>query len=164
MRTFFTSLWIHTMNRCTLLPTLSVRTATRAVLACATVWWLTLPALAQQYPVRPFPANALRGTMEITSPPNMVLNGNPARLSPGARIRGVNNMLVMSGALVGQSLEINYTTDPLGLVHEVWVLNPIEARVPRAGAQEQRTNIVSGEPAEKPNSEEFSKMPRFKTK
>ena len=37
------------------------------------------------------------------------MNGNPLRLAPGARIRGQNNMLAMSGSLVGQRLAVHYT-------------------------------------------------------
>ena len=40
----------------------------------------------------------------VTQPPNVTLDGQPDRLSPGSRIRGANNMLQMSGALVGQNL------------------------------------------------------------
>jgi hypothetical protein len=87
------------------------------------------PALAQQT-VRPFPSKAQRGAMVITQPPEMLLNGKSERLSPGARIHGVNNMLVMSGALVGQNLLVNYVREPLGLIHEVWILNEAEAKIP----------------------------------
>jgi hypothetical protein len=71
--------------------------------------------------------------MIIISPPEVLIDGKPARLSPGARIRGANNMLVMSGALVGQAVVVNYVREPLGLVHEVWILNAaeIQAKPPR---------------------------------
>ena len=84
-----------------------------------------LPAAAQTS--RPFPADALRGELVITQPPEVLLNGQPARLSPGARIRGSNNMLQMSGALVGQPLLVHYTLEPSGGVHNVWILTPDEA-------------------------------------
>ena len=90
---------------------------------------MALCALATaQETVRSFPPAALRGTMQITNPPDMLLNGQAARLSPGARIRGVNNMLVMSGALAGQSVVVNYVRDSLGLVQDVWILNATEAQ------------------------------------
>ena len=84
-----------------------------------------LPAGAQA--LRPFPATALRGTLLITQPPEGLLNGQPARLSPGARIRGADNLLQMSGALVGQTLLVHYTLEPSGGVHDVWILTPEEA-------------------------------------
>jgi len=83
--------------------------------------------------VRPFPAKALRGQMEVMAPPNILINGQPQRLSPGARIKSTKNLIVMSASLVGQQLLVNYVTDPLGLVHEVWILTPAEAQQKRAG-------------------------------
>jgi hypothetical protein len=43
-------------------------------------------AAAAQAP-RNFPATALRGEIVITQPPELLLNRQPARLAPGARIR-----------------------------------------------------------------------------
>ncbi len=100
------------------------------VLAAALAFALVtaaLPAAAQV--ARNFPAHALRGEIVIGQPPEIRLNGAPARLAPGARIRGQDNMLQMSGALIGQKLRVNYTLDTYGLVREVWVLRPGEARV-----------------------------------
>jgi hypothetical protein len=108
------------MNRC-------IRTHTRISLMAAL---LCLGSAAMAQPtVRPFPPAAERGAMQITAAPDMVLNGAPARLSPGARIRGVDNMLVMSAALTGQKLLVNFVREPLGLVHEVWILNADEAKL-----------------------------------
>ena len=87
----------------------------------------SLLASAQHANVRPFPPKAERGVMQITQPPEMLLNDKSDRLSPGARIRGTNNMLVMSGALIGQKLTVNYVREPTGQVHEVWVLTEAEA-------------------------------------
>ena len=95
--------------------------------------------------VRGFPKAALRGTMVVTNPPNVVLDGQPDRLSPGSRIRSPQNMLVMSGALQGQSLTVNYTRDAAGLVHEVWILNPEEAREKRAGGRPARNFLFGSE-------------------
>ena len=92
--------------------------ATLAICAAA-------PARAQA--PRVFPATALRGVIEVTAPPEILLNGQPSRLSPGSRIRGSNNMMQLSGTLVGQKLLVNYTLDPLGQPHDVWVLREDEA-------------------------------------
>ncbi len=88
---------------------------------------LGLSAAVAAQPARPFPATALRGALLVTQPPEVLLNGEPQRLSPGARIRGANNMLQMSGALVGQTLLVHYTRESNGLVHDVWILTPDEA-------------------------------------
>ncbi|APW48198.1 hypothetical protein RA876_04325 [Rhodoferax antarcticus] len=82
---------------------------------------------------RPFPAKALRGIFQVTTPPTILLDGAPARLSPGARIRGTNNLIVMSGTLVGQQLRVNYVRDGQGLIHEVWILTDAEAQQKRPG-------------------------------
>jgi len=88
-------------------------------------------AWAQNIVQRGFPANALRGELAFGQPPDVALNGQPARLAPASRIRGTNNLLVMSGALMGKKAVVNYTLDPLGLVQDVWILTDVErARQP----------------------------------
>lgn len=113
------------MFRCALLAT-----------ACAVVVTASLPAAAQA--PRNFPASALRGEIAVTQPPELALNGQPARLAPGARIRGPNNLLVMSGALVGQRVLVHYTRDPGGNLLDVWILTPAElARRPWPATPQQ---------------------------
>jgi hypothetical protein len=90
---------------------------------------VSLPALSQVQ--RNFPSNALRGELIVTQPPDVLLNGRTARLAPGARIRGEENMLQLSGSLVGQKLVVNYTIEGTGLVKDVWILHAAErARKP----------------------------------
>ena len=84
---------------------------------------------------RPFPANAVRGVLTVTQPPDVLMDGKADRLSPGARIRSTNNLTVVSGALVGQGLRVNYTREPNGYIHEVWVLTDAEARQPAPGGR-----------------------------
>lgn len=76
---------------------------------------------------RNFPATALRGEMTIRIPPEIVLNGKAAHLAPGARIRGQDNMMVLSGALAGAPLLVHYTIDTSGQVRDVWILRSEEA-------------------------------------
>jgi hypothetical protein len=83
-------------------------------------------APAQQLVARQFPANALRGELQVIDPPNVRLNREAARLAPGARIRGLNNLLAMSGALVGPTYQVNYTIDTLGQLRDVWLLRADE--------------------------------------
>ena len=97
----------------------------RCVTLAATVAAFALPAAAQA--PRSFPANALRGEIVLTQPPELLLNRQPARLAPGARIRGTDNLLVLSGAVIGQRLLVHYTLDPNGQLLDVWVLNAAEA-------------------------------------
>lgn len=92
-------------------------------------------AYAQEPPTRQFPTQALRGTLVVQQPPIITMDGEPARLSPGSRIRDANNMFVLSAALVEQKkLTVNYTLEPNGLVHDVWMLTEAEARLKRPRA------------------------------
>ena len=96
-----------------------------ALLTALCLGAVALPATAQSQ--RNFPADALRGALVVGDTPEITLNGQPARLAPGARIRGQNNMLAMSGSLAGQRLLVNYTFDMNGQVRDVWILTPAEA-------------------------------------
>lgn len=100
-----------------------------ALLACALLAGLALvplaPAAAQGL-VREAPKDVVRGRLTVTAPPEVTLNGKPDRLSPGARIRDLNNMLLLSASVVGQELPVVYRRDATGLIHEVWVLTPAE--------------------------------------
>jgi hypothetical protein len=77
--------------------------------------------------VREFPLNALRGMLVIGMAPEATLNGVAVRLAPGARIRGLNNMLALPASLAGKSLLVHYTVDSYRLVKDVWLLRPEEA-------------------------------------
>jgi hypothetical protein len=125
---------MYTMNRCfnarktrflAPLPKLAVSTALCLLVATA-VW---LPNAQAQTAQREFPKNALRAVMVVTSPPQITLNGASERLSPGARIKGPSNTLLMSGTLTGKEVLVNYVRDHQGMIHEVWVLSELEDSV-----------------------------------
>ncbi len=104
-------------------------------LRLATLLLLALPLIAQ---ARPFPADALRGELVVTAPPEVRVNGQPQRLAPGTRIRDADNRQVLSGTLVGQKRLVHYTRSADGLLREVWLLTPAEAAVqpwPRTPAE-----------------------------
>ena len=121
----FHSPWIHTMTRC--------------VWAVALAMAAALPAAAQ--PVRNFPATALRGDVAFVAPPDVTLNGQPARLAPGVRIRDEGNMLRTPGSLAGEKRTVHYTIEPTtGLLKDVWLLRADELAVkpwPTTPAQAQ---------------------------
>ncbi len=102
----------------------------RCLLTASVALALAVPVLAsaQMQVQRNFPANALRGELLVTIAPEIKLNGKDARLSPGSRIRGPNQMLVMSGAITGEKLVVNYTVEQYGMVQDVWVLRPEEIK------------------------------------
>ncbi|MEO8921254.1 MAG: hypothetical protein ABI330_00215 [Caldimonas sp.] len=86
---------------------------------------LALPVAAQVQ--RNFPQSALRGALVFAQAPEVTLNGQLARLAPGARIRDANNMTVVPGSLIGSRFLVHYTIDLYGLVKDVWILTPGEA-------------------------------------
>ncbi len=101
------------------------------LVACATLagLFLTAPSFAvAQGMQRSAPSDVVLGQMVVTTPPVLTMDGKPDRLSPGARIRDLNNMMVLSGSIVGQTFPVVYKRDPVGLVHEVWLLTPDEYR------------------------------------
>ena len=115
------------------------RRALSIALASAALW---SAGVAAQAP-RNFPATALRGALVVTQAPEILLNGQPARLAPGARIRGADNLMQMSGGLTGQRLLVHYTRDTLGQLLDVWVLTPAEAaRRPWPSTPEQAATWV----------------------
>jgi hypothetical protein len=79
-----------------------------------------------QVPLRDVPKDIKHGHITITHPPQIDLDGKADRLSPGARIRNVNNMIVMSGTLVGKTVPVVYRREAAGMVHDVWILTPEE--------------------------------------
>jgi hypothetical protein len=152
---------MNTMNRCIPTPR-KLRGGLTALIFCTSLGWLA-PAFADEA-VRQFPAAARRATLEVNTPPNVLINGLPERLSPGARIKGPGNLLVLSGNLVGQRVVVNYLRDPHGLVHEVWILNEAEALQKRAGS-EPTTNFIFGSDADKQKTDDgktpFNQLPKF---
>ena len=95
---------------------------TRCALAILLALAIALPVQAQ----RLFERNALRGELVVTAPPEVLLNGKPARLSPGARIRNARNLLQLSGTIIDQKLLVHYTLDGFGQIQNVWILTEAE--------------------------------------
>ena len=151
------------MNRCQFL---SPSRALGLALFCSVGLW-SVSAQAQEQGVREFPAAAKRATLAVIQPPEVLLNGNPERLAPGARIRGVNNVSVMSGALIGQTFIVNYLREPQGLIKEVWLLTEREVAEKRAG-MEPVINYTFGSMADQPKTDDgktpFNQLPKFSTK
>ena len=113
---------------------------------------------------RNFPEGTLRGQFMVVAAPEIVLDGQSERLSPGARILGANRMLVMPAAITGQNLLVNYTRDPAGLVREVWILTTTEASVKRASVGRPFLNFwpfVAASGATDDGRTPFNQLPGF---
>jgi hypothetical protein len=164
------------MNRCT--PSASVLLASflglfsNLALAQTSGEYATQPQAQAQNPyqaprvgVRQFPASAKRGWLQVTTPPDVVINGDAERLSPGHRIRAANNSLVMSAQLVGRKFEVNYTRNPQGQIHEVWILTRLEAQEEREGGGVLK-NFRFGSDEDKPKRDDgktpFDQLPKYK--
>ena len=99
----------------------------RCALAAVAAAAFALPVAAQIEGHRAFPPEALRAELAVIQPPDVTLDGQPARLAPGARVRGDNNLLRTPASLAGQKFIVHYTRErTTGLLMDVWVLNPVE--------------------------------------
>ena len=109
----------------------NLKASDEAMFRCLIValWMSALLAPAAAQVQRQFPESALRGEMVFGQPPEVTLNGEVWRLAPGTRIRAQNNMLVMSGSLVGSRQMVHYTSEGLGQIKDVWILRPEELAV-----------------------------------
>ena len=119
---------------------------------------------AQVPAVREFPAAAKRGMLVVTAPPQVTINGSAEQLAPGVRIRGPNNMLVMSASLVGKSVLVNYVREKQGAIQEVWILTQAEADLKRSG-MEPTMNFSFESMGDKPKTDDgktpFNQLPKF---
>ena len=153
------------MNRCltpkSFTPRFFLKTLGLALLGASA---LSFNLAQAQAGVREFPASAHRGMLVVTAPPEVLVNGKAARLSPGARIKGVNNLLVLSSTLAGSSVLVNYRKDAQGLIHEAWILSPEEAAQERSGL-ETVLNFIFSSDADKPKTDDgktpFDQLPKF---
>jgi hypothetical protein len=76
---------------------------------------------------RTLPPQAKVGLMQpIAGDGWIVIDDQRLRLSPVARFRGQNNLIVMSGT-VRQPSNVIYLNDNFGAVHRVWLISQAEA-------------------------------------
>lgn len=112
--------------------------ATLSIAACAILAGAaaTFPTESWAQMQRIFPQDVKRGKIKFSEIPLEVkLDGVDERLAPGARVRGPMNTFVLNNQLVGQTYAVNYTRDPAGMVRDIWILTPEEARtMPDGGA------------------------------
>ena len=158
------------MNRCKTLPDALASVALGALFVAATALYSS-PIAAQVQTQeeaaaggRNFPVGTLRGRFMVVNWPEIQLDGQPDRLSPGARIRSGQNMLVMVGAIQGQKFLVNYTRDPAGLVSQVWILTPEEASIARESAERPFLNFWPFVAASRPHDDgktPFDQLPKY---
>jgi hypothetical protein len=113
------------MNRC---KRIRARLLLAAGAALAGLSLTFSPAALTQGIQRSAPKDVVLGQLVVTAPPLITIDGKPDRLSPGSRIRDLNNMLVLSAGIAGKTLPVVYRRDAAGLVHEAWILTADEYR------------------------------------
>lgn len=76
---------------------------------------------------RPFPANAVFGTVVIGESPQSTVDGKPVRTAPGLRVFDAQNRLVHAHQVQGQKFKVRYVIEPAtGFLQTVWILAPHE--------------------------------------
>ena len=90
------------------------------------------PSFAQMADLRArvFPPGTMRGRLKLGAFPEAWLNGQAITLSPGARIRQTDNLLVLPQQIAGQELTVHYRLEgATGQVREIWLLSAAEAAI-----------------------------------
>lgn len=98
----------------------------QALLVCLCLF--AAGALAQ---ARSIPEQAKNGELSHLQDMIVSINGVAVRLAPGVQIRDQDNRLVVPAAVPAGS-QVRYLLDPEGLVRQVWILTPEEAKQPAA--------------------------------
>ncbi|HEX4329001.1 MAG TPA: hypothetical protein VH105_19570 [Burkholderiales bacterium] len=76
----------------------------------------------------PVAARRARAVFDGTS--TIKLNGKEERLAPGGRIVGADNMIKMTGSLIGRARVKFIREATTGLLMQVWILTPKEIETP----------------------------------
>ncbi len=104
------------MHRFLLLTVLLAMTALLAIFEAG-------PAAAFE---RPFPPQTKRGILNSVGYLDIVLNGKPRVLAPGAQIRNPENQIELPTGLRVRNSVVNYTEDVNGEIMRIWMLTPEE--------------------------------------
>ena len=134
---------------------------------------MVTPVAAQVQSMRNFPGSVERAKMEVLSAVEVLIDGKPARLGAGARIRSEKNLLVPATHLVGQKVTVNYQRDPSGYISRVWLLSADEAAQPTPrqlaerymrGAQSERGLAPDLDPRMRRDdgNTPFDQLPRYR--
>ena len=101
-----------------------------ALIGVATVLMLGInPADAQQRMI-PIPVKAKRADITFNGTAEILVDGKPQRLAPGARITDRNSMLALPGTLKGTAKTKYTLEDTTGMVMLVWILTEREIATP----------------------------------
>ena len=93
---------------------------------------------------RNFPQKALRGKIVFGTPPFIQLDGNVMKMAAAYRVHGYNNLILMSGQLVGVQAIVDYTLDLNGQPYEIWLLTPAEVANAVVFLASRRASFITG--------------------
>jgi hypothetical protein len=110
-------------------PLLAICLAVGLAVAAALVH---TPVHAQS--LRPLPATARLADFEMRQYPEILLNGELARMSAGGQIRDAQNRIVMPAGITGTH-PVLYERDPSGQVSRIWILTADEVKAAKARPQ-----------------------------
>lgn len=96
-------------------------------LAIAGIGFSLLLSAGAHAQVRNFPQDVMRAKIAFVAPPQVLVDGRVEYLAPGVRVRNEQNLLALTGSLLGQIHTVNYLRDPAGLIREIWILSRDEA-------------------------------------
>lgn len=96
-------------------------------LAIAGIGFSLLLSTGANAQVRNFPHDVMRAKIAFVAPPQVLVDGRVEYLAPGVRVRNEQNLLALTGSLLGQIYTVNYLRDPAGLIREIWILSSDEA-------------------------------------
>lgn len=116
------------MNRCRTPFSPGRRLCAAALLAATATAAGT--ALAQGLPsaeTRNFPPNAQFGELQVSNFPEVTLNGETIRTTPGFRLFSPERTLVFASNYQDQKLTVGYVIEPqTQWLHTAWILTPAE--------------------------------------
>jgi len=114
-------------------PLLAVCLACRLAVGLAVAASLAHVA-AHAQTLRQLPASARLADFEMRQYPELLLNGEPARMSAGGQIRDAQNRIVMPAGITGTH-PVLYERDPAGQVSRIWILTADELKAAKARPQ-----------------------------
>ena len=104
----------------------------------ASAWLLSASAHAQ---LRTIPGEAKGGEIRQLQDTLVSINGVKLRLAPGAQIRDPSNRIVFLD-VVPAGAQVRYLLDGEGLLRQVWILTPEEAKREEVKNEEVKNEAV----------------------
>lgn len=106
--------------------TMFLTTICRRLSLLLVLFGLTCTVFAQGVTQRQFPPNTMRGELDMSSYPDIRLNGKPRYLAPSSRIYNADNLIVLAASLDAPKIVVNYTENSFGDIDKVWILTSDE--------------------------------------